>query len=177
VPLTVGGGVRTVEDVRNLLMSGADKVALNSAALEQPQLIGQASERFGSQCVVVSVDARRVDDRYEVWTRSGTHPTRWEVSEVCLEAQARGAGEILLTSIDRDGTMQGYDIELCHRVAEAVDIPVVAAGGCGTYEHMADVLRQTRVSAVAASSMYLFTQQTPLDAKRYLAEHGFKVRL
>jgi cyclase len=178
MPLTVGGGVRSVEDVRRLLAVGADKVCLNSAAVERPNVIREIADRFGAQCVVVSVDARRhADGGYEAYVRSGTVATGRDPVALAKDAEALGAGEILVTSIDRDGTMQGYDVELTRRVADAVSIPVIASGGAGTYEHMADVLREARVSAVAAASMFQFTEQTPLGAKQYLHSQGFPVRL
>lgn len=178
MPLTVGGGVRTIDDVQRLLRVGADKVALNTAAVINPELIRQIAQRFGAQCVVVSIDARRrFDGSYEVYINSGTSPTGQDPVSLAQKAAALGAGEILLTAIDRDGTMEGYDIELIQRVSAAVNIPVIASGGAGCYEHMAHVLKQTKVSAVAAASMFHFTQQTPLEAKKYLWERGFNVRL
>lgn len=178
MPLTVGGGVRTIEDVQRLLRVGADKVALNTAAVETPDLIRQIAQRFGAQCVVVSIDARQHQDgTYEVYTRSGTHPTGREPVDLAREVESLGAGEILLTAIDRDGTMEGYDVELVQRVSAAVDIPVIASGGAGSYEHMAQVLESSSAAAVAAASMFHFTHQTPLEAKRYLRERGFNVRL
>lgn len=178
MPMTVGGGVRTVEDVRQLLQVGADKVTINTAAVETPELIRQAARQFGVQCVVVSIDAKlNADGTCEVYTNSGTVPTGRDPVVWAREVEALGAGEILLTSIDRDGTMTGYDLELTHRVSEAVSIPVVASGGAGNYEHMAEVLREGKASAIAAASIFHFTQQTPLEAKRYLREQGFNVRL
>jgi cyclase len=178
MPMTVGGGVRTIEHVQGLLRVGADKVAMNTAAVENPQLITEVAQRFGAQCAVVSIDARRhPDGTYEVFTRSGTTPTGRDPLDLAQEAEARGAGEILLTSIDRDGTMSGYDIELTRCVSQAVSIPVIASGGAGSYEHMAQVLREAHVSAVAAASIFHFTQQTPLEAKQYLRQRGFPVRL
>lgn len=178
MPLTVGGGVRTLEDVQRLLRVGADKVALNTAAVETPDLIRQIAQRFGSQCVVVSIDARRHQDgTYEVYTRSGTHPTGWDPVGLAQEVESLGAGEILVTSIDRDGTMEGYDLDLIQRVSAAVNIPVIASGGAGNYEHMAQVLSSSKATAVAAASMFHFTHQTPLEAKRYLRDRGFNTRL
>lgn len=178
MPLTVGGGVRTVEDVRRLLQVGADKVCINTAAAEKPTLITEIAERFGSQCVVVSIDARRhPDGRDEAFTHSGTVGTGCDAVALAKEAERLGAGEILLTSIDRDGTMTGYDVELTRRVSEAVSIPVIASGGAGSYAHMAEVLREGRASAVAAASIFHFTEQTPVEAKRYLLAQGFPVRL
>lgn len=178
MPLTAGGGVRTVEDVRRLLQVGADKVCINTAAVEKPALITEIAERFGSQCVVVSIDARRhPDGRDEAFTYSGTVGTGCDAVALAKEAERLGAGEILLTSIDRDGTMTGYDVEMTRRVSEAVSIPVIASGGAGSYAHMAEVLREGRASAVAAASIFHFTEQTPVEAKRYLLAQGFPVRL
>ncbi|MGE0444226.1 MAG: imidazole glycerol phosphate synthase subunit HisF [Vicinamibacterales bacterium] len=176
MPLTVGGGVRTIEDVGRLLRVGADKVSLNTAAIERPDLITAAAERYGTQCVVVSLDARRTATGYEVCTRAGTAPTGIDPADAAAQAEARGAGEILITSIDRDGTMEGYDVPLVARVAAAVRIPVIAAGGAGSYEHMREALAGGGASAVAAASMFHFTHQTPLEAKQYLQAHGFQMR-
>jgi cyclase len=177
MPLTVGGGVRTIDDVRGLLMVGADKVAINSVAVDRPELIREMRDRFGSQCVVVSIDARRESDNsYAVYTGAGTVRTGFDPVAVATMAERMGAGEILLTSIDRDGTMSGYDIELTRAVSKAVSIPVVASGGAGHYAHMAEVLRETDASAIAAASIFHFTEQTPLEAKRYLADQGFPMR-
>ncbi len=178
MPLAVGGGVCSVDAVRRLLQVGADKVVVNTAAVETPELITQIARRFGAQCVVVSIDARRrADGRYEVFTRSGTQSTGRDPITLAREAESLGAGEILITSIERDGTMTGYDVTLTREVSEAVSIPVIASGGAGSYEHMAQVLREGKASAVAAASIFHFTQQTPLAAKHYLKEKGFSVRL
>lgn len=177
VPLTVGGGVRKLEDVQRLLQAGADKVAINSAAFADPDLVRLAANRFGAQCVVLSVDARRgADGNYECLSAAGTQPTGREVVAWCREMEAQGAGEILLTSIERDGTMEGYDLELIRRVTAAVSIPVIASGGAGNYGHMHEALVTGQASAVAAASIFHFTQQTPLEAKRYLAQKGIPVR-
>jgi imidazole glycerol-phosphate synthase subunit HisF len=177
MPLTVGGGVRSVEDVQRLLQVGADKVAINTAAVRSPSLIGEAARRFGSQCVVVSIDARRsAAGEYEVFTESGTVPTGLDPASLAHQVEELGAGEILLTSIDRDGTMTGYDLDLIARVAGAVSIPVVASGGAGTYDHMVEALHHG-ASAVAAASIFHFTEQTPLEAKQHLARHGIAVRM
>lgn len=176
MPMTVGGGVRSVEDIGNLLSVGADKVAINTAAVESPELIRDGAERFGVQCIVVGIDARSTAGGWEVLTHCGKHPTGLDPVEHARCVESLGAGEIILTSIDRDGTMQGYDVELTRRVAEAVRIPVVASGGAGTYAHMAEVLRQTRVAAVAAASIYHYTEQTPREAKLFLKAQGFNVR-
>jgi len=178
MPMTVGGGVRTAEDVRRLLKVGADKVAINTAAVETPNLIREVSDRFGSQCVVVSIDYhRRPDGGYEVFTRCGTRAAGIDPVTLAKSAESLGAGEILLTSIDRDGTMEGYDVEATRLVSNAVTIPVIASGGAGSYEHMAEVLSQGKASDVAAASIFHFTEQTPLEAKRYLAAQGFHTRL
>jgi imidazole glycerol-phosphate synthase subunit HisF len=178
MPLAVGGGIRCLDDVQRLLQVGADKVVVNTAAVESPELIGDIARRFGSQCVVVSIDARRqAHGTYEVYTRAGTTPTGQDPVAIARQAEAAGAGEILITSIDRDGTMTGYDIQLTRLVAESVTIPVIASGGAGTYAHMAEALSEGRSSAVAAASVFHFTQQTPGEAKRYLRDHGFVVRL
>jgi cyclase len=178
MPLTVGGGVRSVEDVRGLLQVGADKVAMNTAVVESPGLVRQVADRFGSQCVVVSIDARRLPDgRYEAFIRSGTVPTGLDPVTLAGRAQSLGAGEILLTSVERDGTMEGYDIELTRRVSEAVSVPVIASGGAGKPEHFAEVLRGGKAAAVAAASCYHFTELTPREVKNYLREQGFAVRI
>lgn len=177
VPLTIGGGVRTREQIRELLKCGADKVAINTAAYETPELIRVAADRFGSQCVVASVDVRRhADGQCECFSHSGTHATGWEPVAWARELEQRGAGEILLTSVERDGTMQGYDLDLIRRVAGAVAIPVIASGGAGSYEDMYQSLAEGRASAVAAASIFHYTQQTPLEAKRHLAAKGIAVR-
>jgi imidazole glycerol-phosphate synthase subunit HisF len=177
MPLTVGGGVRTVDDVRSLLMVGADKVSMNTAAIGNPGLIREVADRFGSQCAVVSIDARRdAHGTYEVCTHAGTRRTGQDPVAVAREAERMGAGEILLTSIDHDGVMDGYDLELTRRVADAVRVPVIASGGAGTYQHIADVLGIGHASAVAAASIFHFTEQTPLGAKNYLGALGFAVR-
>jgi cyclase len=177
MPMTVGGGVSSLQDVRDLLAVGADKVAINSAAIEMPELIRDGSGEFGAQCIVVSIDVRRhASGKTEVFTECGTRPTGRDPVEWAKAVAALGAGEILLTSIERDGTMTGYDVELVRDVAAAVDVPVIASGGCGTYAHMADILGTTRASAVAAAAMFHYTEQTPREAKSFLAERGFPVR-
>jgi cyclase len=177
MPLCVGGGIRSVEDVRKLLMVGADKIAVNTAALENPQLVRQIASRFGAQCVVVSIDAKKLPSgKHEVFVRSGEQATGRDPVEVATQMAELGAGEILLTSIERDGTMQGYDLELIKKVSAAVSIPVIASGGAGNYQHMAEALGQG-AAAVAAASIFTFTEQTPLEAKQYLKERGIPVRL
>jgi cyclase len=178
MPLTVGGGIRDVEDVRQLLQVGADKVAVNTAAVETPHLVRQIADRFGTQCIVVSIDVRRhTDGRVEVFTGSGTIATGRDPVELARNVEALGAGEILLTSVERDGRMNGYDVDLIRRVSQAVRIPVIASGGAGSYADMAAALREGRASSVAAASIFHFTEQTPLEAKRFLRDQGFHVRL
>jgi cyclase len=177
MPLTVGGGIRSVDDVGRLLAVGADKVAVNTAAVENPALVSEIAARFGSQCVVVSIDAKRAGDGWTVVTRSGTHDTGIDPVEFARRVQEMGAGEILLTSIDRDGTMEGYDVELTAAVSGAVTIPVIASGGAGGYAHMAEAVQRGGASAVAAAAIFHFTQATPLEAKRFLREQGISVRL
>lgn len=177
VPLTVGGGIRNLDHITRLLHAGADKVSINSAAHENPTLITEAANRFGAQCIVVSMDARRLPDgRHECFSHSGTKPTGKAPAAWAREVEALGAGEILLTSIERDGTMQGYDLELIQQVTAAVRIPVIASGGAGNYEHMVAAIQTGKASAVAAASLFHFTQQTPLEAKHYLAKLGIPVR-
>jgi cyclase len=178
MPLAVGGGIESVDDVRELLRVGADKVIVNSAAFEQPDLIAEVSQRFGSQCIVVSIDFRtHPDGTREAFTESGTKATGRDPVEFAVEAERLGAGEILLTSIERDGAMEGYDVATTREMGRSVGIPVIASGGCGSYGDMLKAIRETGASAVAAASVYHFTQATPLEAKRYLSEHGVDVRV
>ncbi len=177
MPLAVGGGIKSVEDVRGLLQVGADKLVVNTAALDRPELIREISERFGSQCIVVSIDARSdADAGHLVYVESGTRPFARNPAEIARRSEAMGAGEILITSIDRDGSMEGYDLELIRRVSEAVTIPVIASGGAGNYDHMARAL-EAGASAVAAASIFHFTEQTPREAKRHLRDLGYPMRL
>jgi cyclase len=177
MPMSVGGGVRTVEDVRRLLQVGADKVVVGTAAVERPQIVAEAASRFGAQCVVVAIDHTDTDDGTVVAIRCGTQPTDRSPVGLAKQMEDLGAGEILLTSVDRDGTMEGYDVETIRAVTDAVSIPVIASGGAGNYEHMAEALGDGGASAVAAASIFQFTQQTPMEAKRYLKEKGYPVRL
>lgn len=178
MPMAVGGGVTNVEDVRRLLEVGADKVVINSAAVENETLIEKVVNRFGSQCLVVSIDSKKdAGGDYEVFTHSGMVPTGICPVSWAKEVERKGAGEIIITSIENDGAMQGYDIELTKQVSDAVSIPVIASGGAGNFEHMVEVLRCCRVSGVAAASIFHFTQQTPREAKAYLHRKGFNVRL
>lgn len=178
VPLTVGGGITGVAQIAALLRAGADKVAVNSAAVADPSLVEQAAARFGAQCVVASIDVRRDDaGDYTVFTHSGTCATGRDAVAWARELASRGAGEILLTSIERDGTMQGYDLELVERIVRAVDIPVIASGGAGSYDDLVRAVRDAGASAVAAASMFHFTEQTPAGAKAAMHAAGIPVRM
>ncbi|MFZ2542063.1 MAG: imidazole glycerol phosphate synthase cyclase subunit [Gallionella sp.] len=177
VPFTVGGGITNLEQIAALLHAGADKVTINTTAYSNPNLIETAANRFGAQCVVVSIDAKRLADRrYSCFSHSATIDTARTPAEWAKEVANRGAGEILLTSIDRDGTMLGYDMELVEQVARAVDVPVIASGGAGSYQHMIDVVRNAGASAVAAASIFHFTEQTPAGAKNAMQVAGIPVR-
>ncbi len=178
IPLTVGGGVRSVEDIRALLAAGADKVSLNTAALGDPNLIAAGARIFGQQCIVVAIDARRNRDtgRWEVYTHGGRRSTGRDVVAWALEAQERGAGEILLTSMDRDGTELGYDLDLLEAVGSAVKVPVIASGGAGTLDHLVEALRPGRADAVLAASIFHFGTYSIADAKAHLARSGLPVR-
>jgi len=177
MPFTVGGGVRQVEDVRALLLAGADKVSINTAAVQNPQLLSAAAERFGSQCVVVAIDARRVaDKRWEVYVRGGRTPTGLDALEWAQEAVEFGAGEVLLTSMDADGTLAGYDLELTRAVAEAVPVPVIASGGAGQPEHFARVLTEGQADAALAASLFHDRVLSVRELKAYLAGRGIIVR-
>src|SRR5262244_1898719 len=177
MPLTVGGGIRGIDDVRALLRAGADKVSLNTAALERPALIREAAERFGSQCIVVAIDARATGTgTWGVYTHGGRRPTGRDAVEWAREATRLGAGEVLLTSMDRDGTKDGYDLELTRAVSTAVSIPVIASGGAGTLEHFHEALVDGRADAALAASLFHFGIHTIAETKRYLAERGVEVR-
>jgi cyclase len=177
VPLTVGGGVREVEDVRRLLQAGADKISINTAAVRDPSLVRAAAERFGAQAIVVAVDARRTaPGRWEVYTHGGRTPTGIDAVDWCGKAAELGAGEILLTSMDRDGTRAGYDLELTRAVAERVPVPVVASGGVGTLDDLVAGLVEGKADAVLAASIFHYGEVTVGEAKRYLAERGVRVR-
>jgi cyclase len=180
MPLTVGGGIRTVEDMRTMLHSGADKVAVNSAAVNNPALVSDGSAAFGAQCIVVAIDAKQRTgdpaDGWEVYTHGGRRPVGLDVLEWVREVEGRGAGEILLTSMDADGTRDGYDLELTRAVSEAVEIPVIASGGAGTLEHLADALLAGKADAVLAASIFHFGQYTIDEAKEFLGSRGIPVR-
>jgi len=178
IPITIGGGIRSVDHITNLLRAGADKVSLNSCSFDNPELVKTASNRFGSQCIVASIDVRKkTDGTYECYKNSGMLPTGKEVVAWAKTMEEYGAGEILLTSIDRDGTLMGYDLDLIKLVSRAVTIPIIASGGAGTYQHMYEAISIGNASAVAAASIFHFTEQTPLEAKKYLAEQHIPVRL
>jgi len=177
MPLTVGGGIRGVDDIRTLLRAGADKVSLNTAALEHPQVIREAAERFGSQCIVVAIDAKRSNGGWTVYSHGGRRPANREAVAWAREAEGLGAGEILLTSMDRDGTQDGYDLELTREVAEAVSVPVIASGGVGTLEHLREGLVEGKADAALAASIFHFGTHTVRDAKAYLRDRGVPVRL
>ena len=177
VPLTAGGGIRTCDDARAAIEAGADKVSLNSAALADPALITRLAGLYGSQAVVIAIDAKKAGNRYQVFSRSGTTPVGCDAVSWAREVESRGAGEILLTSIDRDGTRSGFDCELTAEVSSSVGIPVIASGGAGTAEHLADVLSSGRADAALAASVLHFSTCTVTELKEFLAHRGIPVRL
>jgi len=181
MPLTVGGGIRALEDIRDLLKAGADKVSLNTAAVERPELVREAAQRFGSQCIVLAIDAKErrapgAGGSWEVYVHGGRTPTGKDAVAWAVEGERLGAGEILLTSMDRDGTKDGYDLGLTRAVADAVGIPVIASGGAGTMRHLLEGVREGHADAVLAASMFHYREVTVGEARRYLAEHGVPVR-
>ena len=182
IPLTVGGGVRTLEDIRNLLNAGADKVGINSAAVHNPEFVREAAERFGSQCIVVAIDAKKVSaesepNRWEIFTHGGRKPTGLDAVEWAKRMTDYGAGEILLTSMDRDGTKNGFDIALTRAISDAVPVPVIASGGVGNLQHLVDGVIQGGADAVLAASIFHFAEYTVADAKRYMQNAGVEMRL
>jgi cyclase len=178
IPLTVGGGVRAVADVRRLLNAGADKVSMNTAAVEHPELIAEAADKVGNQCIVVAIDAKQAaPGKWEVFTHGGRKPTGIDAVEWARRAQHLGAGEILLTSMDRDGTKNGFDLALTRAVSEAVDVPVIASGGVGNLQHLADGVSLGGADAVLAASIFHFGEYTVRQAKEYMRERGIEVRL
>ncbi len=182
IPLTVGGGIRKVEDIRRLLNAGADKVAINTAAVFNPDLVSEASAKVGSQCIVVAIDAKRVSaegetPKWEIFTHGGRKPTGLDAVEWAKEMVKRGAGEILLTSMDLDGTKQGFDLELTRAISDAVPIPVIASGGVGNLQHLADGVTEGKADAVLAASIFHFAEYTVGEAKAYMREHGIEVRM
>ena len=182
MPLTVGGGVRTVDDIRKLLTCGADKVSINTAAVSRRGFVKEAAEKFGDQCIVVAIDAKKVSrlgeaDRWEIFTHGGRNPTGLDAIDYAREVVALGAGEILLTSMDRDGTRLGYDLPLTRAIADAVTVPVVASGGVGSLEHMVEGIRDGHATAVLAASIFHFGEHSVREAKAYMAKAGLPMRL
>ena len=182
IPLTVGGGIRSVEDIRTMLNAGADKVGINSAAINNPDLIKIAAERFGSQCIVVAIDAKQVSTeeqplRWEIFTHGGRNPTGIDAVEWAKKMVTNGAGEILLTSMDRDGTKNGFDLALTRAISDAVSVPVIASGGVGNLDHLVDGVLKGGADAVLAASIFHFAEYSVPEAKRYMAERGIEVRL
>ncbi len=182
MPVTVGGGVRSIEDIRALLKSGADKVSINTAAVNRPEFVKEAAEKFGDQCIVVAIDAKKVSKdgepaRWEIFTHGGRNPTGIDAVEYAKTVAGYGAGEILLTSMDRDGTKQGFDIALTRAISDAVTIPVVASGGVGNLDHLVEGIRDGHASAVLAASIFHFGEYTVRQAKDYMAKAGLPMRL
>ncbi len=177
IPLTVGGGARTVEDIHNLLRAGADKVSINTAAVENPDLITQASQKLGSQCIVVAIDAKKVGDDYQVFTHGGTRATGLQAVSWAKKMMELGAGEILLTSMDRDGTKLGFDLELTRLISDAVIVPVIASGGVGTLEHLYEGFVKGHASAVLAASIFHFGTYSIREVKEYLQKRGLSMRM
>ena len=176
IPLTVGGGINKTEDIRNLLNAGADKVSINTGAVNRPEFVSEAAESFGSQCIVVAIDAKRVGDHWEVFTHGGRNPTGIDACEWAKRMENYGAGEILLTSMDRDGTKAGYDLALTREISDRVSIPVIASGGAGTLEHIYDGLTEGNASAALAASIFHYQQYSIADCKNYLQSRGVVVR-
>jgi cyclase len=180
MPVTVGGGVRSVEDIRKLLLAGADKVAINSAAVNDPDFIARAADKFGNQCIVVSVDAKARADGgagWEIFTHGGRKPTGIDAVDFAARMVERGAGELLVTSMDRDGTKSGFDLRLTRTIADTVEVPVIASGGVGTLQDLVDGVTEGHASAVLAASIFHFGTFTIPQAKRYMVEHGIAMRL
>lgn len=177
IPLTVGGGIRQVEDVRRLLNAGADKVSINTSAVLNPQLVADAAGRFGSQCIVVAIDGKRVGDHWEVFTHGGRKPTGLDAVEWAQRMVALGAGELLLTSMDRDGTKIGFDLEFTRAISDAVEVPIIASGGVGNLDHLVQGIQAGGADAVLAASIFHFGEFTVREAKEYMGERGIEVRL
>ena len=177
MPLTVGGGVRAVDDIRNLLLAGADKVSINTAAVNDPALVKAAAEKFGSQCIVVAIDAKRTGDHWEIFTHGGRTPTGIDAVGFARQVTELGAGELLLTSMDRDGTGDGFDIALTRAICDAVPVPVIASGGVGTLDHLVEGIRDGGATAVLAASIFHFGTYTIAEAKQHMAAAGVPVRL
>jgi cyclase len=182
IPLTVGGGIRTIDDIRKMLIAGADKVGVNSAAVKRPEFVKEAADKVGSQCIVLSIDAKRVNaegepSRWEIFTHGGRKGTGIDAVEWAERMTQYGAGEILLTSMDRDGTRDGFDLELTRTICDAVDVPVIASGGVGNLQHLAEGVTQGKADAVLAASIFHFGDYTVQEAKQYMADQGIEVRL
>lgn len=177
MPLTVGGGIKDMQDIRDILLAGADKVAINTTAVENPEFVSRASEVFGSQCICIAIDAKRTGTGFEVYTYGGRRPTGVDAVKWAVEVEKFGAGEILLTSMDRDGTKAGFDIELTRLISELVNIPVIASGGVGTLEHLYEGLVDGKADAVLAASIFHYREYTIVEAKQYLRDKGVTVRL
>ena len=177
IPFTIGGGISTVEDIHRIVTAGADKISINTAAVNNPELISQGAERFGSQCMVVAMDVKKTGDHWEVYTHGGRTPTGRDAEEWAREIQRRGGGEILLTSMDQDGQQSGYDLEITRRISEAVSIPVIASGGGGTIDHFADALIEGKADAVLAASVFHYGTYTVQGLKQALHERGLPMRL
>ena len=177
IPLTVGGGVRSVNDVRRLLNAGADKVSINTSAILNPELVKESSARFGSQCIVVAIDAKRVDDHWEVFTHGGRNKTGLDALEWAKKMVDYGAGELLLTSMDRDGTKSGFDLELTQQISDAVEVPIIASGGVGNLKHLVDGVKLGKADAVLAASIFHFGEFSIKDAKEFMKNNNVEVRL
>lgn len=177
IPLTVGGGVRAVEDVRRLLNAGADKVSINTAAVTNPQLVADAAARFGSQCIVVAIDAKQVGDHWEIFTHGGRNPTGLNAVDWARKMVELGAGELLVTSMDRDGTKMGFNLPLNRAISEAVDVPIIASGGVGNLVHLVEGVKEGGADAVLAASIFHYGEYTVRQAKEYMRDHGIEVRL
>ncbi|MGI9279647.1 MAG: imidazole glycerol phosphate synthase subunit HisF [Endozoicomonas sp.] len=182
IPLTVGGGIRKVEDIRTMLNAGADKVSINTAAVFNPEFVRDAADRFGSQCIVVAIDAKKVSlsgepDRWEIFTHGGRKPTGFDAVEWAVKMEQLGAGEILLTSMDQDGVKNGYDIGVTRAISDALDIPVIASGGAGNLDHLVEGVKEGKADAVLAASIFHFGEYSIPEAKAYMAKHGIEMRL